>query len=170
MMRTSRFVCVFVAAILMVPVMHAKDILVHMSDGSIIQGELLLVRDTSLLLGSATIQGREETLDLMRVPFDSIWQVDIRGGSQMWIGAFAGFVAGTITGVATAPPPGGFLGDMTLLGAIGGGLLGALVGGGIGSLITTDDVWVTAVSPGGFSALRVYARYENEAAYVNRVH
>ncbi len=169
MLRVSHSVCVFVAAMLMVPAaLHAKDVVVYMSNGRIVNGELLVVGDTSLLLGSIKLPGEEGMLYRMSIPFDSIWQVEVEGGSKMWAGAFVGFLAGAAVGAATAGPPGGILGDMTAPMAIMGGSLGALVGGGVGSLITTDDIWVNAGSPGGFSVLRKYARYDTEQDYLNR--
>lgn len=168
MSNISHLICVLIASVLMIPKsVCAKEVMVHLNDERILKGELLVVGSSSLLLGGVKMPGKERTPATIRIPYDSIWQVHIMGGSQSVNGAGVGFVLGAVVGAATAPPSTGFLGNMTPLMAVSCGGLGAAVGWGVGSLFTSDDIRVTAGSSGGFSVLRAYAQYDNEEDFLD---
>lgn len=164
-----------VACLAMVPAIgHATDVTVFALDGRVLQGELLVVRDTALLIGQGggyKMWEQQHHPNVVLVSFDSIQRVEIEGSSYLWYGALGGLALGLAVGAATAPSS-GVLGDYTKGGRIiFAGLGGLLVGSVVGGSISSPGTSVKANSPGGFGGLRSLAKYDrDEPAYLKEIH
>ena len=115
------------------------DLIIQKTDGQQVRGELIAVKENSLLLLE-----RESGADVM-VSIRDVNVITMVKKSKLWkgagIGFFVGGIAGAVFGAANADAdkldlPTGHA--MLLVGGIGGAL-GLLVGGGIGATFGKDE-------------------------------
>jgi len=133
-----------------------------MFDGRVLEGELLVVRDTALVIdrkGGYSMWEKGRQADIVLIPFDSVQQVEVKGSSYLWYGAAIGLALGVGIGAAAAPAPSDDFGGMAKSGyMVPGGLAGLLGGSAVGAGISSPGTRVTAKSPGGFGVLRDFAK------------
>jgi hypothetical protein len=148
------------------PAAHATDVVVCLFGGRSLEGELLVVRDTALLIdrgGGYKMWEKQRIPEMAFVPFDSIQRVDVKGGSCLWYGAAIGLCVGVGIGAAAAPASSQDLGGMAMTGwMVLGGLGGLLAGSAVGASISSRDIPVTKETPGGFSSLKSCAKYDGD--------
>jgi hypothetical protein len=155
---------------------RGKDVKVMLRQGGMIEGELLCVQDSSLLVAAAMELARENPSDptagVKRIPISKIAVVTIEGSSYVLLGMGLGVVAGALVGGAIAASqaeePRDFAEAMFLpmantmglaWGAMIGGLGGILLGGIIGGAASDSERNITQNSPGGMALLSQFARY-----------
>jgi len=154
---------------------HATDVVVFMLDGRVLEGGLLVVRDTALLIdqgGGYKMWEKQHHPNVVLVLFDSIQRVEIKGSSYLWYGALTGLTLGVAIGAAIAGPSSGGLEDIDRpVFFLYGGLGGLLVGSVVGASISSPGTSVNAESSGGFRGLRSFAKYDgDEPAYLKEIH
>jgi hypothetical protein len=144
---------------------RGHDVLVTKKDGTVIQGELLTVKGTDLIIMEGS------TTDGITASLADVKSVKVDKHSKFLKGLGWGFLigapAGAILGAATGKQNPGWFEYTPSEGAIGWGLVlggtGALIGGVAGAFSGIDkNVTVVDTSPGGLSkvafGLRRYAR------------
>jgi len=122
---------------------RGAKLIITETDGQQIEGELITVKENSLLL--LHTEGRD-----ISVVIADIKLIKIVKKSQFWVGAFAGFLMGGAFGASLGisyaekekSKPGllaGYMADWAILGyGLGLGAIGALLGGSIGAFAGTD--------------------------------
>lgn len=150
----------------------AAGVTVFMLSGRSMEGDLLAVREDSVLLdigGGYRMWEKEHRPNVVVLPFESLDHVVVEGSSYLWYGALGGLALGIFVGEAADSSDGqwGDLGKPWRI--VGGGLGGLLVGSIIGATITSPDSTVTSLSPGGFSGLKGFAIYDEEPAFLRNI-
>lgn len=116
---------------------QGTQLIVQKIDGQQVRGELIAVKEKSLLLLDA------ETGVDVSVDIEDVWTIKIAWKSEALKGGAIGFVLGIIIGYYVGYPMGsesGFILSKHEAGSIGiaiGGLIGAGLGAGIGSQVRT---------------------------------
>jgi hypothetical protein len=168
------------------PPTQGTDVVVLLTTGQEIEGELVSVRDSSVLIAtededvpSALSTGVKGILGIKDT---MISHVTIEGNSNVLLGMGLGFLGGTVAGgvigansYTPAPPPADFGGALAYAfgepiahgGAIAGGMLiGALVGtaagAAVGAATSKSDIDVNLDVPAEQSALKKLARYPDK--------
>jgi hypothetical protein len=155
---------------------QGTDVKVMLRHGGMIQGELLCVQDSSLLVAAAIESAKENPSDptagVKRIPISQVAVVKIEGNSYVPLGIGLGLVAGGLAGAAigasqTEEPKN--LGEAAFMpveatmntwaGALIGGLGGMLLGGIVGGAASRSEQNITHNSPGGMASLSQYAKY-----------
>lgn len=106
------------------------ELIIQKTDGQQIQGELIAVKENSLLVMESL------SLNDLTIKIDDVKIVTILGKSRFWRGAGFGFLMGSlgammVTGFLFAEKMGDMAGGSVSYGAIGGAV-GAVVGGLVG--------------------------------------
>lgn len=141
------------------------QVVVTKTDGSIFEGELLMVKETSILLAiHSGVTGEE-------INVNDIEKVKIKKRSKFFsglgIGLISGAVVGGMLGFADSDDYGGWSTSFNVLaGAIGVGILGVIAGGVTGVILGIDElVNLKTKSPYEksltLSKLNKYARVKN---------
>ncbi len=137
-------------------------------DSTIIQGEILVVRDSSLV-ASPKYHANENWLRsniaaLKAVPESRILKVALAGRTHAAAGAGVGAFVGALAGGKIGSN--GLEGGEKSLGMLGGGFLGCIVGGfvgiGVGGNISSGAEEMSPQDSGWWERLRSAARYEEE--------
>jgi hypothetical protein len=155
---------------------QGRDVKVMLRNGGMIEGELLCVQDSSLLVGAAIELARENPSDptagVKRIPTSKVAVVTMEGSSYVLLGVGLGLVVGALAGGAIAAsqieeprnlgeavvmPLGNAMGIGA--GALIGGLGGMLLGGIIGGAASQSERNITQNSPGGMALLSQFAKY-----------
>ena len=166
---------------------QGSDVKVMLRHGGMIEGELLCVQYSSLLVEAAIELARENPSDptagVKRLPTSQVAVVKIEGNSYVPLGVGLGLVVGALAGAAigasqTEEPKnlGEALiepleaGTNALAGTLIGGLGGMLLGGIIGGTTSRSEQSITHNSPGGMASLSQYAKYpEGEPEFLKAV-
>jgi len=148
------------------------EITVSKKNGTEINGELLSVRDTSIIICSDI--GLSET-ELARINYpiynirnNEIKEVTVEGGWYIWSGMGYGGLGGALLGVALAAATyekSSYLSEAGVIIIVGGlgTLVGAIAGGIVGYALSTDDAILLDIPPGyDFSLLKSLARYPDK--------
>ena len=122
---------------------HGATLVITKKDGQQIKGELITVKQDSLLL--LDTEGKDVSVDIADIKV-----IRVMKKSQFWVGALSGFLMGGAFGASLGisyaekekSKPGllaGYMADWAILGyGIGLGAIGALLGGLIGAAVGTD--------------------------------
>jgi hypothetical protein len=119
-------------------VRKGADLIIQKKNGQQVRGELIAVRQTSLLL-----KEYEKGIDVI-VDTGDVRVINILKKSQALLGGTIGLLLGGVVGFAIGSPQGtesGFILSKAQTGGIGaaiGGVLCALIGAGIGANLGTD--------------------------------
>jgi hypothetical protein len=140
----KKFISLFlVFSLMMISVnLYAKErrgakLIITKKDGQLIEGELIIVKPTSLL--SLDTYGKDVSIDIADIKV-----IRIVKKSKIWKGAVPGIligvVTGTIVGVLTAKES--FIGPTlnVLAGGVYYGFFGLLIGGAIGAIAIKDEI------------------------------
>lgn len=167
-------VLVFMSVLAVPASAGGKEVELAMVDGTVITGELLAVREHTILVGmdgwSAPRTAGDVTDGVVSIKRDSIQVAHIEGHSYVAIGLFGGLAAGAVIGSLAGKSTGdketfaGELGSALGAGVWGaiGGLAGLAVGGLAGAAASSSDRDFTSKSPGEFNLLKQFARYPIE--------
>ncbi len=148
------------------------EVTLIMNNGFKINGELLSVRDTTIIIYS--IYGLQENqLARLNYPIYNIHnreikELTIEGSSYVWTGFFIGIAAGTAIGLvvgssAEEKEGGMFEGLPTFAGGSLGSLVGATTGSIIGYNLSSEEFVLQEIPPGyDLSILKPLARYQDE--------
>lgn len=144
-----------------------------------IEGELLSVRDSSLIICTEYSATEEELANsvypVILVRNNEIQEITIEGNSYVWWGIGIGYLTGAIIGYLLGQT--GATNDNTdqafsgLGGGILGGLIGLAAGGGIGYAFSTEEFVLQEIPSGyNFYFLKTLARYpDKEPEYLKVV-
>jgi hypothetical protein len=155
---------------------QGTDVKVMLRHGGMIQGELLCVQDSSLLVAAEIDLVKENPSDptagVRRIPTSQVAVVTIEGNSYVplgiALGLLAGALAGGVIGASQTKEPKNLVeaiiepmegGTNALAGTLIGGLGGMLLGGIIGGTASHKEQSITHNSPGGMASLSQYAKY-----------
>ena len=161
-MRTRIVLCVIAFA---VSVAQATDVVVELRDGSTVKGDLLAVRDSTLIVavkGYRPMWDKKHIPDVAVVRFDSVRFVKVKGDSYGLEGAGLGLVAGVVVGgliSSNSPKKGWFHIDYE---PVVGGLAaaaGLVIGSVVGSSISSPATFISDTTRGGFLELKKFSRY-----------
>jgi hypothetical protein len=141
---------------------------IEMNDGTDYSGELLVVRDSIMIVCEEYGADEQELVDSVYAFFvlnsRDIKLIELSVGNYLGKGAGIGGFAGSSFGAAVGSnsSPNGFLG--TLGGATAGVIVGAILGGTIGLFFTNYEEVYEQSNPEeyDFKKLNIYARYVNK--------
>ena len=149
-----------------------RDVLVAVGSLGCIQGELVEVGDTTLVIAVENYDETDEGLksgSLRVVPLRNIQWVVVRGQDHVVTAAGLGFlgggiIGGLVGGVLADKPPGGSWGiPNQAAGALEGAGIGAVIGlgigYGIGSAVSPEEMRLESGDPAFKEKLRTAARY-----------
>ncbi len=117
---------------------RGAELIVQKKDGQQVRGELIAVKEKSLLLLD-TETGADVSIDI-----GDVWAIKVKKKSEILMGGSIGLVLGLLIGQGVGYPQGsetGFIFSKEEAGVIGaaiGGIIGAGIGVGIGASIGTD--------------------------------
>ena len=157
---------------------------IEMNDGTDYSGELLIVRDSIMIVCEEYEADEQDLADSVYAIYvlnnRDIELIELYGGNYLGTGIFVGCSMGSIIGARIGktdepkPPPRdpdewhfdlGFpkVNEGAVTGFCLGGAIGALMGGTIGYFITDDEVVYEYANPEefDFKKLNIYARYVN---------
>ena len=149
-------------------------VLLFLRDGTMTSGELLAVRDSSVVISAHRIGLPDKTLEnrpelLADIQWGQMQRAEVQEGSHGGIGALAGLGAGLVIGFVISPqatgndPVGKSLSSFTTIAIMSGtGLLGAALGAGIGGAFPRTELEITVEQPEDLAQLLPYARYPAE--------
>ena len=145
---------------------------IEMNDGTDYTGELLVVRDSIMIVCGEYKADEQELADSVYALFvlnnRDIKLIELYVGNYLGIGAGIGYLAGGAVGLAaygiSDPSPYGLGGLHNMGVAMVGGFVGAIIGGIIGFISTDyEDVYEQANHEEyDFKKLNIYARYVNK--------
>lgn len=166
---------------------QGKDVKVMLHQGRVIEGELLCVQGSSVVVavetGSHKTTASALAASVMRIPNSQIAVVTVEGNSHavlgLCLGTLGGMVVGAVIGASKTEEPKDILGAVVqpmveganitagmLYGGLGGMVLGTIIGGAA----STKEQKITKDTPGGFTSLSQYARYaEGEPEFLHSV-
>lgn len=164
-MKTLTALCMIVLAL---SIVRAEDVVVQLSNGSTIEGKLLSVRDSAIVLdrgGTYKMWDKDrKERGIVVVLFRDIRLVKVEGRSYLVEGAAIGLACGYLLGAAAHSPP-------STLHGVAGVFPGLLVGFTVGAIISPADAVIGETSPDGFGALRKFATYpEQEPDWLQEIH
>ena len=146
------------------------EVTLSLKNGTEVNGELLSVRDNTLIICKEYSATEGElanlTYPINTIPNNEIKELTIEGDSYIWagigFGALGGAILGAIVGYVIAVEEKSFGVEI-----IGGGLIGIIVGaiasGVVGNANSTDDVILQEIPMDyDFSFLKPLARYPDE--------
>ncbi len=148
---------------------YAADVIAHLKNGRVLKGELYMVRDDSLVIQA---EAKEDSLvrdGYATLGFSDLQSLTVKGKSYIAVGVVGGIVGGAaiggLIGSNSAGNENDFLGLNKFAATLGGGLLGGVIGGFlvepiIGKAFSRADMHLTEQTPGGFTALRQFARVQ----------
>ena len=153
---------------------------IEMNDGTDYTGELLVVRDSIMIVCEEYDADEQELADSVYALFvlnnRDIKLIELSVGKHLGIGAGVGYLAGALAGGVAAysaySGPDRYGAFHAYVGATVGGFVGAIIGGTIGYFFTDyGDVYEQAnPEEYDFKKLNIYARYvNNEPGYLNNV-
>ena len=153
---------------------------IEMNDGTDYTGELLVVRDSIMIICEEYYADEQEladsVYDLFVLNNRDIKLIELSVGKHLGIGAGVGYLAGALAGGVAAysaySGPDRYGAFHAYVGATVGGFVGAIIGGTIGYFFTDyGDVYEQAnPEEYDFKKLNIYARYvNNEPGYLNNV-
>jgi hypothetical protein len=140
------------------------EVILSLKYGEKISGELLSVRDSTMIIcteHSAT----EEELASLKYPItavrnDEMQEITIEGSDYVWIGLGIGIVVGTGIGYAAAKASNSVGGIIIL---VGGAIVGIIGGPIIGNALSTEEFILQEIPPGyDMTFLKPLARYPDE--------
>jgi hypothetical protein len=140
-------------------------------NGKEIEGELLTVRDSCLILCTEYKATESElansTYPIILIKNNVIKELTFEGSQYFWTGLAAGYLAGSITGVQIAKSSNESPGSWAMIGL--GGVLGSIAGGIAGYALSKEEFVLYGIPPNyNFYFLRNFARYEDkEPEYFN---
>ena len=158
---------------------------IEINDGTDYTGELLVVRDSIMIVCEEYDADEQELADSVYALFvlnnRDIKLIELSVGSYLKAGISVGYLAGALAGGVAAysdyhqrtysgPKPYGVL--HASVGASAGGLVGAIIGGTIGYFFTKyEDVYEQAIPEEyDFKQLNIYARYVyEEPEYLKKI-
>jgi hypothetical protein len=152
---------------------QGAEVTLLLKDGEKINGELLSVRDSTIIM-CTKYSATEKELASLQYPIhtvrtDNIWEITLEGSNYMWIGLGIGTAAGIGLGVLVGENYeseshdsreeayiGFCLGTLVFTGAVA-------LGARIGEIVSTDDVILYEIPPGyKLLPLKSLARYPDE--------
>lgn len=146
------------------------NVIVHLKNGRVLDGELYRVGDDSLVIKAETKEDSLVRDGYATLGFSALQGVTVKGTSYVAVGVLGGIVGGAglgaMIGNAVSSDEKDFLGLGKAAATLGGGLFGAVIGGIvlgpiIGNAFSRDDMYFTERTPGGFTALRQFARVQD---------
>ncbi len=141
------FLCLGLPAVLSAKERRGADVIITLLDGRQVEGELIAVRNASLVLLSPAGPGKDGAVG--SIDIKSIHSIRIvrrsRGGTGMILGAAAGAIGGSIWGHSQEVDDDDSM--ATIGGAVGLGAAGALIGLIVGAAAGTDDKIVLSDQP-----------------------
>lgn len=152
------------------------EVTISFKNGTAINGELLSVQDTIMILCINHSATEEElsnfTYPVIPVRNDEIRKLAIKGSNCIWIGSAIGSVTFTGVGIWIGHEyERGLDAEGAKVGfGIIGFLTGAIIGGIAGYLLSTDDIILQDIPPRyDFSFLKSFTRYRDEEPEYLRV-
>jgi hypothetical protein len=150
---------------------------IEMNEGTDYTGELLVVRDSIMIVCEEYDADEQELADsvyaLFKLNNRDIKLIELSVGNYSRTGAGIGFLAGALAGGVTASSSSDpYVVLKTWGGAAIGGFAGAIIGGAIGFFFTNyEDVYEQAnPEEYDFKKLNIYARYvNNEPDFLNKI-
>ena len=145
---------------------------IKMNDGTDYSGELLVVRDSIMIICEEYYADEQELADSVYALFvlnnRDIKLIELSVGKHLGIGVGVGFIAGSLAGGVAAysaysgPDPYGAF--HAYVGAAVGGFVGAIIGGTIGFFFTNYEEVYEQANPEeyDFERLNIYSRYGNK--------
>lgn len=155
------------------------EVVLLLNNKTEIEGELLSVRDSALIICTEYSATEEELANsvypVILVRNNEIQEITIEGNSYVWWGIGIGYLTGAIIGYLLGQT--GATNDNTdqafsgLGGGILGGLIGLAAGGGIGYAFSTEEFVLQEIPSGyDFYFLKPFARYpDTELEYLKVV-
>ncbi len=150
-------------------------ITLSIKNGEKVSGELLSVRDNTMIICTKYSATEEELTNLTYritiIQYDEIKKLTIKGDSYIWTGigygASGGILIGAMVGYTIAVEEKSFGVEILGLGVIGL-IVGAIAGGIIGNANSTDEIILSDISPKyDMSLLKSLSRYpDNEPEYL----
>jgi hypothetical protein len=146
------------------------EITISKKNGTEINGELLSVRDNTIIICQQYSATEEElanlTYPIYTIQNKEIQGIVIEGSSYTWAGigygALGGALIGAIVGYVIAVEEKSF-GAEILGGGVIGLIVGAITGGIIGNANSTDDIILSDIPPTfELSFLKILSRYQDE--------
>jgi len=153
---------------------------IEMNDGTDYTGELLVVRDSIMIVCEEYDADEQEladsAYDLFVLNNRDIEMIELYVGNFLGTGISVGYLTGALAGVAayseSGPDPYGFVGLHNMGVAVAGGFVGAIVGGTIGFISTDYEDVYEYENPEeyDFKKLNIYARYvNNEPEFLKKI-
>jgi len=147
------------------------EVTIVLDNGKEVEGELLSVRDSALIICKEYSATEEELANsiypVIPVRNNKIQQITVEGNSYVWWGIGIGYLTGAIIGYLLGQT--GATNDKTdqafsgLGGGILGGLIGLAAGGGIGYAFSTEKFVLQEIPSGyNFYFLKPLARYPDK--------
>jgi hypothetical protein len=146
------------------------EITLLLKDRTEIKGELLSVRDTTMIICTEHSATEEELANLIypinTVRNDEIKELTLEGSNYVWAGLGIGIVAGTLTGILVGSlleeNRQAYISHEAGFGVLGF-IVGAIAGPIIGHALSTEEFVLQEIPPGyNFSLLKPLAHYPDE--------
>jgi len=146
------------------------EIILSQQNGTEIRGELLSVRDSTIIIcsiyGASEVQLARIIYPIYNVRNDEIQEITIEGSNYVWAGLGIGIAGGTLTGIlvglAIGTSRGSYIPAEVGLGVLGF-IAGAIAGPIVGYALSTEEFVLQEIPPGyDFSLLKPLARYPDE--------
>ena len=149
---------------------------IKMNDGTDYTGELLVVRDSKMIICEEYYADEQELADSVYALFilnnRDIEMIELYVGNYLGTGILVGSGAGSLVGGAAYSDPGPYGDWGALAGGMGGLFIGAMIGGTIGFFFTDYEDVYEQVNPEeyDFKKLNIYARYvNNEPDFLKKI-
>jgi len=149
---------------------EGAEITISKKNGTEINGELLVVSDTSIVICSYIGLSEKELARINQPIYNirnsEIKEITIEGSNYIWIGLGIGMAGGAAIGAlggSASETGSSYKGVPTIGFGIIGALAGAIIGSIVGYLLSTEEFVLQEIPPGyDFSFLKSLARYRDE--------